>query len=270
MTTFSRLLIDRLHRQPEATALVLQRARQPDLPISVRELMDSAAGWQQRLNERGVQPGEVVLLILQHGPDLVYAYFGCVLNGSIPAIMPFLTEKLLPERYRAELSALLGVTRPVAVVTYPDFEGEVRAAMGAESPVRQVIVSGPSPKAPRPPSRTGNHCPACNASPDIALLQHSSGTTGLQKGVALSHRAGAAAARGLFECAAARTRAGCDRLMAAALSRHGADRQLPDAAATGSQTGADVALRLGAGALPPAAEHLSPSRDTHLAAQLCL
>jgi acyl-CoA synthetase (AMP-forming)/AMP-acid ligase II len=189
MTTFSRLLIDRLHRQPEATALVLQRARQPDLPISVRELMDSAAGWQQRLNERGVQPGEVVLLILQHGPDLVYAYFGCVLNGSIPAIMPFLTEKLLPERYRAELSALLGVTRPVAVVTYPDFEGEVRAAMGAESPVRQVIVSGDEP-ALATDEPDWESLPGLQRQPeDIALLQHSSGTTGLQKGVALSHRA---------------------------------------------------------------------------------
>jgi len=39
------------------------------------------------------------LLILQHGRALIDAFFGAVLHGAIPSIMPFLTEKLLPERY---------------------------------------------------------------------------------------------------------------------------------------------------------------------------
>ena len=69
------------------------------------------------------------MLILQHGADLVYAFFGAILHGAIPSIMPFLTEKLLPERYRADLAALVGITRPAAIVTYPEFEPEVRAAL---------------------------------------------------------------------------------------------------------------------------------------------
>ncbi|TLN19478.1 fatty acyl-AMP ligase, partial [bacterium] len=188
MTTFTRLLLDRLRDHPDATALVLQRTRQPDLALTVADLMQAAAGWQRALQKRGIQPGEVVLLILQHGPELVQSYFGCVLNGSIPAIMPFLTEKLLPERYRAELSALLEVTRPAAVVTYPEFENEVRAACGEGSPVRRVLVAGETSMPPREPD--WERLPGLARQPeDTALLQHSSGTTGLQKGVALSHRA---------------------------------------------------------------------------------
>jgi fatty-acyl-CoA synthase len=48
-----------------------------------------------------------VVLILQHGEDLIFSFFGAVLRGAIPSIMPFLTEKLSPERYRSDLSALI-------------------------------------------------------------------------------------------------------------------------------------------------------------------
>lgn len=188
MSTFARVLVERLRREPDATALVLQFARRPEQAVTVRELMRAAAGWQRRLAQNGIQSGEVVLLILQHGADLVEAYFGCVLNGSIPAIMPFLTEKLLPERYRAELTALAGVTRPAAVITYAEFEPEVRAALGEGAIGPRVLVTDGAPDLPGEPD--WESLPGLRRQPEeIALLQHSSGTTGLQKGVALSHRA---------------------------------------------------------------------------------
>ena len=36
--------------------------------------------------------------------------------------MPFLTEKLLPERYRADLAALISVTRPACNCHLREFE----------------------------------------------------------------------------------------------------------------------------------------------------
>jgi acyl-CoA synthetase (AMP-forming)/AMP-acid ligase II len=127
------------------------------------------------------------VLILQHGEELVYAFWGAVLHGAIPSIMPFLTEKLLPERYRADLAALIEVTQPSAIVTYPEFESEVRTALKEGDSVRSVIISD-QVKAPQTPdfdSLTGMQ----RQPQEIVLLQHSSGTTGLQKGVALSHQA---------------------------------------------------------------------------------
>jgi acyl-CoA synthetase (AMP-forming)/AMP-acid ligase II len=97
--------------------------------------------------------------------------------------MPFLTEKLAPERYRADLAALAKVTQPAAIVTYPEFEGEIRAALTAGSSVREVILTSQVPAQAQIPA-AGAQNPE-----SICLLQHSSGTTGLQKGVALSHQA---------------------------------------------------------------------------------
>ncbi len=187
MSTFSHLLHQQYLHTPDRNALTLLRAGQPDLPLTVRELLQGSAGVAQTLAHHGIQPGKVVILILQHSLEHAFAYFGTILHGAIPSIMPFLTEKLLPERYRADLAALVGVTQPSAIITYPEFEGEVRAALGESSSVRVVLLSTEMDP-PREPDFAS--LPGLQRSPeDIVLLQHSSGTTGLQKGVALSHRA---------------------------------------------------------------------------------
>lgn len=187
MTTFFDILQRHHQAHPEQTALILQFARQPDTLLTYRRLLEGANGYARTYARRGLQPGEVVILILQHGEDLVYAFYGAILHGAIPSIMPFLTEKLLPERYRADLAALVGITQPAAVVTYREFEPEVQAAVGQGSSVRAVIVSDQAEAAAEPDFATLGG--ARSAAEDIVLLQHSSGTTGLQKGVALSHRA---------------------------------------------------------------------------------
>ncbi|MDR3573403.1 MAG: AMP-binding protein [Anaerolineaceae bacterium] len=187
MPTFSEVLRQSYAERPEQVALYLLQNGQLDCPVTYRQLLQGAAAYAAAYQQNGVQPGEVVVLILQHGRDLVNAFFGAVLHGAIPSIMPFLTEKLLPERYRADLAALVAVTQPAAVVTYPDFESEVRAALRPDDSVRAVIVSN---QVTGPLEPDFERLGGLQRSPeDIVLLQHSSGTTGLQKGVALSHRA---------------------------------------------------------------------------------
>lgn len=188
MPTFSDILQGHYEKNPDKICLTIQHAGKPDVPVTYKELIHGAAGYRQTYIDNGVQPGDVLTLILQHGIDILFAHFGAILHGAIPSIMPFLTEKLLPERYRAELAALVSVTTPTAIVTYPEFEGEVRAALkpGQDS-VRSVILSNRAhePIEPDLISFSG----LSRKPTDVAILQHSSGTTGLQKGVALSHQA---------------------------------------------------------------------------------
>ncbi len=167
--------------------ITLQKAGEEDAPISYKDLIEGAAGYAKTYQKHGVLPGEVVILILQHGVDLVYAFWGAVLHGAIPSIMPYLTEKLLPERYRHDLEALISVTKPAAIVTYPEFEGEVRPALKEGDSVRTLILSDSIEK---PCTPDFDQLGGSKRNPtDVVLLQHSSGTTGLQKGVALSHQA---------------------------------------------------------------------------------
>jgi fatty-acyl-CoA synthase len=185
-STVTDLLLQRWQDRPDQIALVLQHTGQPDHPLTRHILMEAAASYAHAMDAAGIQAGEVVVLILQHGIDLVAAFYGAVLHGAVPSIMPFLTEKLLPERYRADLASLVSITEPAAIITYQEFESEVRAALSPGGPVRAVLVSDRIvPMTDFDPSGWQG----MNAGPhDIVLLQHSSGTTGLQKGVALAHQ----------------------------------------------------------------------------------
>jgi len=188
MPNFSKFFQRHYQQEPDKVSITMLFAGQPACPVTYRQLILGASGYVQTYTQYGIQPGDVVLLILQHSADLLFAYFGAVLHGAIPSIMPFLTGKLLPERYRADLAALVAVTQPTAIVTYREFELEVRAALkpGQDS-VRAVIISDQA-KGPTLPDFASFEGLRRNPE-DIALLQHSSGTTGLQKGVALSHQA---------------------------------------------------------------------------------
>lgn len=187
MKTFPERLKSLHARTPERVALTLQFSNADDLSITMDRLLRGANAYAQAMSNSGIKSGEVVVLILQHGEDLVYAFWGAILRGAIPSIMPFLTEKLSPERYRADLSALISVTQPAALITYSGFESEVRTALQERDSVREVIVAE---NVEKQAELDFDSLAGFQRKPeDIVLLQHSSGTTGLQKGVALSHQA---------------------------------------------------------------------------------
>jgi len=187
MTTLPNLLQHSYQEVPDKTSIILQHAGQPDKPLTYRDVIHGANRFALTYTREGIKPGEVVILILQHGEDLVYAFWGAILHGAIPSIMPFLTEKLAPEKYRADLASLISITKPTTIVTYPEFEAEVRSALVKGDSVRHLILANTIEADSEPNFET---LQGINSRPeDIVVLQHSSGTTGLQKGVALSHRA---------------------------------------------------------------------------------
>lgn len=193
MQTFPEILHHHLSHTPDRVAVTLLFARDPDQPITYRQLMDGAQGYAAMFAQAGIQPGEVVVLILDHGPDLIFAFFGAVLHGAIPSILPYLTEKLDPEHYRKSLAALFDLTAPAAVLTAPAFAAEVEAARG-ERTRPDILLTGREDRKSKIEHQPGipSPFPLFSSSPlpsATVLLQHSSGTTGLQKGVALSHEA---------------------------------------------------------------------------------
>jgi fatty-acyl-CoA synthase len=186
-TTFPEQLKKLYSRSPERVAVYLQISGREDLSLTYEQLLRGSNAYALTLEREGIQPGDVTVLILQHGEDLIYSFWGAILHGAIPSIMPFLTEKLAPERYRSDLSALIAVTKPAAIITYPKFESEVRAALQEGDLVRAVILTD---SIEAPSDVDFESLQGWQRRPeDIVLLQHSSGTTGLQKGVALSHQA---------------------------------------------------------------------------------
>ena len=187
MPIFSSTLLHHLEKTPDKVIIHLQKAGKDDIHISYKDLIDGSGNYAKALSSAGIEPGEVVVIILQHGLDLIYAYFGTILNGSIPSIMPFLTEKLLPEKYRKDLNSLIEITKPSGIIAFEEFKPEINYLKNHSS-VKKILIAEEVSQSRSP--LLNLIFSGFNSKPDdIVLLQHSSGTTGLQKGVALTHQA---------------------------------------------------------------------------------
>ncbi|HKX45094.1 MAG TPA: AMP-binding protein, partial [Planctomycetota bacterium] len=148
----------------------------------------------QRLAEHGTTPGGVVLVVLQHSAEMLPVFYGAMWLGAIPAFLPFPTGRLHLAKYFGDLRALVERTLPQAIVTYRELADELRAHL-ADAPhqPRILLAEGVAADAPL----AGPPHPADPE--DVACIQYSSGSTGLQKGAALSHRAILNECRGVGE-----------------------------------------------------------------------
>ena len=187
MDNFSTRLLHLSQEYPSKTILNVLQTGQDDIQLTYRDLVQGAGKYTAALAHQHIEPDEVVILILQQSVDLFLSYFGTILNGSVPSIMPFLTEKLLPEKYRKDLVSLIEITRPSAIITYKEFAGELEVIRQENSFLKTVLYVEDICDLPQ--EQNVEYRGLQSKEENIVLLQHSSGTTGLQKGVALSHQA---------------------------------------------------------------------------------
>jgi acyl-CoA synthetase (AMP-forming)/AMP-acid ligase II len=143
-----------------------------------------ARRWAQILRQAGVLRGDRVFIALKHRQEIYFCFLGAMWLGAVPTIIPFPTPKQDPAIYWAEYTTMFAHVEPRAFVTYADNIAPVRAALAGQ-PCALIDVDVPAVAyAETPPDGD----PPLAETGDIALLQFSSGTTGLRKGVMLSHR----------------------------------------------------------------------------------
>ncbi len=173
---------------PGRESLRLLYLDRDDIVLSRGQFFRAARHVANRLLQLGIGRGDLVIMVQRDSLPLATSFFGVTLLAAIPSIMPFQTEKLHPDRYQSAMAALINLTNPRALITEPEVADQVRALLPnrADVPLPEVLVLSPEEllNTSEPLALEGAFDPH-----SIALLQHSSGTTGLQKGVALTHRA---------------------------------------------------------------------------------
>ena len=134
--------------------------------------------------EHGLGKDDTVILIMPQGVALMAAFAGAMLLGAVPAILAYPTFKVEPAKYRFGLAGVSANLNAKLVVVDESFPAEFLESVSL-SDQSKLIRAHSSPRT----SGNGavNHVPS--EPENLAFVQHSAGTTGLQKGVALSHGA---------------------------------------------------------------------------------
>lgn len=150
--------------------------------LTFSSFRDRAAQISEFLARHGCGAGNLILIFLPTSPDVLTSFIGTMMVGAIPSLMPLPSAKQHPSIYWTSHLALLRRTRPRFLLT-----DRVHAAHMKEHKLDEegcgIVVIEDIPDVPSAvPDITAMRT-------DVALLQHSSGTTALKKGVMLSHGA---------------------------------------------------------------------------------
>jgi acyl-CoA synthetase (AMP-forming)/AMP-acid ligase II len=152
--------------------------------LSVGDLYSRARQFASSLERAGIEPGDLTILVMHHSIDLLAAFLGASACGVVPSIFPYLTEKLDPEIYYRRVRTLIREADASALIVSPTFKADLETIL---DDIGCPIISSEDF------DHSGPLGDMFTASPPVsddasALLQYSSGATGLQKGVLLSHR----------------------------------------------------------------------------------
>jgi len=180
-----RTLTEALLAAPQGKPFVTMWSDDDDVrTLTFGEFTRWAQSQAAYFRQQGLVRGDRIILIMPQGIALMAAFAGALLLGAVPAILAYPTFKIEPSKYRFGLSGVSANLKAKLVVIDDSFPEEFldHVSLGDQSKLVRALSSTSD-------SANGIAPDISFAPQELAFIQHSAGTTGLQKGVALSHGA---------------------------------------------------------------------------------
>ncbi len=184
------LIADRLRRTAERPALTLigRSSAETCSGTQLLGMTAAAAAAIDRLVSRPAARNDaaeeaVIPIVATHCAEVVAFFLACIHRGYCPTYMPYPTSKQDPEHYWNSHATLFDRIQPICVLAEAEIVASAHGAGAATGmnrfrwevlPTLDRVAAEPLGEA----AIGGNR---------VALLQHSSGTTSLKKGVMLTH-----------------------------------------------------------------------------------
>jgi acyl-CoA synthetase (AMP-forming)/AMP-acid ligase II len=152
--------------------------------VTFGEFRRRARAQKANLAREGAGERDRVVLIMPQGIAAMTTFVGAMMLGAVPAFLAYPNFKVEPSKYRSGLAGVTANLNARAVIIDENFPNEMLECISLKPEAILVRAS----------QSNVNHRNEAMQSPPInpeslAFIQHSAGTTGLQKGVALTHAA---------------------------------------------------------------------------------
>jgi fatty-acyl-CoA synthase len=152
--------------------------------VTFAEFRQRACHHARLLRHHGVAPGDRVIIIMPQGISSMAAFVGAMMLGAVPAFLAYPNFKIEPCKYRSGLAGVTANLRAKVVVIDQEFPSDMLAYVSIDDQTTLLRFNDGSVV------DEDAQLPKLDYAPEsLAFIQHSAGTTGLQKGVALTHLA---------------------------------------------------------------------------------
>jgi len=176
---------------PNKDAIVFWKAGETPIRITYKTLLEKANKYSIALKKQGVKAGDVCAILMRHHPDFYPIYLGVVGIGALPAVLAYPNPRLHPDKFRQGIEGMsqrsgldwILTERSLENILQPILNSKENSIRGTYYPLE--FESYEDEKLQK--EITLYRQSIINTNP--VLLQHSSGTTGLQKPVVLSNQA---------------------------------------------------------------------------------
>ena len=163
-------------RPSQEAWITLIRPDAPEQQILPAQLIGEVEAWARLLSRQGIAKGEHVAICLDHSLALYASFLGVMMAGGTPSFFAPPSVKQNKEDQEHAFRTLLTQSGARFLIC----EDATVAALAREHIVLtpQAVVGATGGDALSPPVALAS---------DVAFIQYSSGTTGLKKGVAVTH-----------------------------------------------------------------------------------
>jgi acyl-CoA synthetase (AMP-forming)/AMP-acid ligase II len=179
--------------QPDKTAIVNWQTDGVSFRWNYKQLLKMADRYSARLKQIGVKKGDVCAIVIRHNSLFYPLYLGIAGIGALPAVLAYPNPRLHHEKFQKGLIGMSERSGLNWIFTERELERIIRPLIinrgkvnsGLLFPLDWELKESVKLKELEELKQIRNSIDEN----DPMLLQHSSGTTGLQKPIVLSHKA---------------------------------------------------------------------------------
>ncbi|MGP8052114.1 MAG: AMP-binding protein [Desulfobaccales bacterium] len=174
-----RFIVDKQAKlQPDK---VFMFAPEPQLELTFGQIKESSIKLGKQLLKRGIKKGDRVSLFMGNGYQPVKIFVGAMYSGLVVAPLNVLAQP-------SQLAYILGHAEPKLVFVTEQNRQRLEEAVGKASKDIQIMVIDKGAREIFPDEDLAGHKLPTVKEDDPAILLYTSGTTGVPKGVILTHK----------------------------------------------------------------------------------